>query len=192
MDFFNMTACWVVCGSFCSFEQSFRCAEELVRRKMNLIPVVSYVCAITDSRFGKAADLMERIERICGRPVIRTIEEAEPLGPKIATDLAIISPCTGNTLAKLAAGITDTPAAMAVKATMRSEKPVVVALASNDALAANLKNIAAMLNRKKVFFVPMTQDDPQKKPHSLVADFALLPQSVEAALAGDQIRPVFR
>jgi dipicolinate synthase subunit B len=145
-----------------------------------------------DTRFGKAADFRAEAERITGRPVISSIAAAEPLGPKTPLEALIIAPCTGNTLAKIAHGITDTTVTMAAKAHLRSNRPLVIALASNDALSANLKNIAAMLMRKNVYFVPMKQDDPEKKPHSLVADFALLPQTLAAALEGRQFQRLFQ
>ncbi len=191
MNFSDITACWVICGSFCSLKEVFHEASILREAGVKLIPVISYSIAETDSRFGASCDIINEIEKICKREVIQTIAEAEPLGPKIKTDITIISPCTGNTLAKLASGITDTPATMAVKATLRSDHPAVIALASNDALAANLKNIAALLVRKNIFFVPMKQDDPEKKPHSLIADFTLLPETINSAFSGKQIRPLF-
>ena len=128
---------------------------------------------------------------MCGREVVHTIVDAEPLGPKVVLDALVICPCTGNTLAKLAAGITDTAVCMAAKAHLRGDRPLVIALASNDALSANMKNIASLMTRKHVYFVPMRQDDPEKKPHSLVADFSLLEPTLKAALEGKQYRKVF-
>jgi len=145
----------------------------------------------TDTRFGKAIDLIEKVESICEHKVIHTIRDAEPLGPSVALDLLIISPCTGNTLAKIAHGITDTAVCMSAKAHLRQNRNLLIALASNDAMSANLKNIGTLLNRKNVYFVPMKQDDIEKKPHSLVADFSLLEESYKAALASHQPRPLF-
>jgi dipicolinate synthase subunit B len=145
----------------------------------------------TDTRFGSTEELQKRLYELCGRECIHTVKDAEPLGPQIALEALIICPCTGNTLAKMAAGITDTAVTMAAKAHLRSDRPLLIALASNDALSANLKNIGTMLNRKQVYFVPMTQDDPQKKPHSLVADFSLLRPSYEAAMKGIQYQKLF-
>jgi dipicolinate synthase subunit B len=165
--------------------------KALAHSVSDIIGIVSENVYSTDTRFGKACDLINNIEEICGREVIHTIVDAEPLGPKIALEALVICPCTGNTLAKLAAGITDTAVCMAAKAHLRGDRPLVIALASNDALSANLKNIAALLTRKHVYFVPMRQDDPEKKPHSLVADFSLLEPTLEAALKGNQYRKVF-
>ena len=164
----------------------------LKNKYTDIIPKMSYNAYNTDTRFGKSEDWIRKIEDICGRKIIHTIEDAEPLGPKITLDALIISPCTGNTLAKLANGITDTPVCMAAKAHLRSDRPLIIALASNDAMSANLSNIAALLLRKNVFFVPMIQDDPSHKPHSLIADFSLVPQALQALMQGEQLRPLFR
>jgi dipicolinate synthase subunit B len=131
------------------------------------------------------------VERICGREILHTVVDAEPLGPKIRLDAMIICPCTGNTLAKLANGITDTAVCMAAKAHLRSDRPLIISLASNDALSANLRNIATLLSKKHVYFVPMNQDDPEKKPHSLVADFSKLTDTLHAAMEGRQFRRLF-
>ena len=145
---------------------------------------------MTDTRFGRAEDLIRVLGDISGRGVIDTIVEAEPLGPKKVLDALIIAPCTGNTLAKLAAGITDTPVTMAAKAHLRCDRPLVIALSTNDALSANLKNIAAMMEKKNVYFVPLTQDDPVSKPHSLVCDFSLIEPTLECAMSGRQYQRV--
>ena len=145
----------------------------------------------TDTRFGESREWIDKIESVCNRKIVHTISDAEPLGPKISLDALVIAPCTGNTLAKLANGINDTPVCMAAKAHLRSDRPLVIALASNDAMSANLGNLGTLLSRKNVYFVPMRQDDPIKKPHSLVADLSLLPQTLEAALAGKQTRKLF-
>ena len=152
---------------------------------------MSEITATTNTRFGKASDFITRVESICGRPIIRTIPEAEPLGPARPLEALVICPCTGNTLAKLAGGITDTPVCMAAKAHLRSDRPLLITLASNDALSANLRNIGTLLSRKSVYFAPMVQDDPVSKPHSLVADFSLVPEALEAAMEGRQLRPIF-
>lgn len=145
---------------------------------------------MTDTRFGRAEDLIRVLGDISGRGVIDTIVEAEPLGPKKVLDALIIAPCTGNTLAKLAAGITDTPVTMAAKAHLRCDRPLVIALSTNDALSANLKNIAVMMEKKNVYFVPLTQDDPVSKPHSLVCDFSLIEPTLECAMSGRQYQRV--
>ena len=146
---------------------------------------------MTDTRFGKAETLKKRLFEICKREPIENIVSSEPLGPKMPLEVLVICPCTGNTLAKLASGITDTSVTMAAKAHLRSDRPLVIALATNDAMSANLGNIGKMLNRKNVYFVPMLQDDPVSKPHSLVADFSLLRQTLDAAMVGKQYRKLF-
>ena len=144
----------------------------------------------TDTRFGTAEGFRGRIEEICGNPVIKTVKEAEPIGPKGYLDVLVIAPCTGNTLAKLASGIADSSVTMAAKAHLRNGRPVVIALASNDALSAGAKNIGELLVRKNYYFVPFGQDDAEKKPCSLIADFEKLPETVDAALRGDQLQPL--
>ncbi|MBQ8141448.1 MAG: dipicolinate synthase subunit B [Clostridia bacterium] len=182
---------YAFCGSFCTHKSSLAQMEALVKDGYDILPIVSEKVYDTDTRFGTAKELLMRIEDMCGREAVHTIVDAEPLGPKISLDALIICPCTGNTLAKLAAGITDTAVCMAAKAHLRGNRPLVIALASNDALSANLKNIATMLSRKFVYFVPMSQDDPQKKPHSLVADFSLLRPTLDCAFEGKQYQKIF-
>lgn len=179
---------YAMCGSFCTHSQSLCQLEKLAEKGYEIQPIMSEVVYTTDTRFGKARDLIERVESICGRSVIHTIVCAEPLGPQHPLDALIISPCTGNTLAKLSCGITDTAVCMAAKAHLRTDRPLVLALASNDALSANLKNVAALLSRKSVYFVPMVQDDPSGKPHSMVADFSRVCETLADALAGVQVR----
>lgn len=182
---------FALCGSFCTVRQSLSQLEQLAIR-YEVQGIVSEAVYKTDTRFSPAADVIKRIEALTHRPVIHDIVGAEPLGPKTPLDALIICPCTGNTLAKMANGITDSSVTMAAKAHLRSDRPLVIALASNDALSANLKNIGEMLTRKHVYFVPMKQDDPEKKPHSLVADFTQLPQTLVAALAGKQFQKLFQ
>ena len=178
------------CGSFCTLSEALAELEKLCLH-YPVQGIVSENVYSTDTRFGAARDVCARIEALTGRAVIHTIVGAEPLGPSRPLEALIICPCTGNTLAKMAVGITDSAVTMAAKAHLRSNRPLVIALASNDALSANLKNIGAMLTRKNVYFVPMRQDDPEKKPHSLVADFSLLEPTLAAALEGKQYRKVF-
>lgn len=182
---------YAFCGSFCTHDKSLKIFEEFINKGMELLPIVSETVYSTDTRFGKAKDLCEKLETLSGKDLVHTITEAEPLGPKVKLDCLIICPCTGNTIAKIANGITDTAVTMAAKAHLRSDRPLVIALASNDALSANLKNIAALLLRKNVYFVPMLQDEPINKPHSLVADFSLLPETLELAMNGKQLRKLF-
>ncbi len=179
------------CGSFCSFERSFSVLAQLKNRGFDVLPIMSEIAYSTDTRFGKADEWRARISALCGREIVHTIVGAEPLGPKIPLDALVICPCTGNTLSKLASGMTDTAVCMAAKAHLRCDRPLIIALASNDAMSANLGNIAAMLKRKNVYFVPMKQDDPVSKPHSLVADFEQAPEALTAALNGIQLRPLF-
>jgi len=164
--------------------------EQTAARSGPVTPIVSETVAATDTRFGAAHDFMREIERICDRRVISTIAEAEPIGPGGLLDVLVICPCTGNTLAKLAHGITDGPVTMAAKAHLRNGKPLVLALATNDGLAGSAPNLGAMLGRKHVYFVPFGQDDCVGKPTSLVADFTLVPDAIEAACRGEQLQPL--
>ncbi len=182
---------FAITGSFCTISTSVHLMNELVNKGNEILPIMSYNAFDMDTRFGKAEEIREGIEKICGKRIIHTIVDAEPLGPKINLEALVICPCTGNTLAKIANGITDTPVCMAAKAHLRNDKPLVIALASNDALSGNLQNIAKLLLRKNVYFVPMMQDDPNSKPHSLVSDFARLNEAIEKALIGKQIHPLF-
>lgn len=182
---------YALCGSFCTFSASLSALSELKKSYNDILPIMSFNAYNTDTRFGKSKEWIEKIENICGKKVIHTITDAEPLGPQISLEALIIAPCTGNTLAKLANGITDTPVCMAAKAHLRSDRPLVISLASNDAMSANLGNLGTLLSRKNIFFVPMAQDEPIKKPHSLVADLSLLPETLENAILGKQTRKLF-
>ncbi len=182
---------YAFCGSYCTFERSINVLSGLVSSGLDILPIMSENAYKTDTRFGSAESFRSRIAEICGREIIHTVKDAEPLGPAISLDALVISPCTGNTLAKIANGITDTSVTMAAKAHLRSDRPLVLAPASNDALSANLRNIGTLLGKKHVYFVPMEQDDPANKPHSLVADFSLLEETLENALDGKQIRKIF-
>ncbi len=182
---------YAFCGSFCTHARALRELRNLIGAGYEIQPIFSETVSSTDTRFGSAAILRNEVETLCSRKLIDTVVDAEPLGPSMPLDALIISPCTGNTLAKIANGITDTAVCMAAKAHLRSDRPLVISLASNDALSANLKNIATLLSRKQVYFVPMEQDDPEKKPHSLVADFSLLVPTLHAAFEGRQFRKLF-
>ena len=181
---------FAMCGSYCTHSKALLQMTEL-SENFEIQPIMSESVYCTDTYFGSCSDLRTKVQKICGREIIHTIKDAEPLGPKKPLDIMIICPCTGNTLAKIAMGITDTSVTMAAKAHLRSDRPLVIALASNDALSANLKNIATLLSRKHVFFVPMHQDDPEKKPHSLVCDFTLVPEVLELALKEQQYSKLF-
>ena len=182
---------FAMCGSYCTHKKALEQMRLLVNDGFEVQPIMSENVYTTDTHFGTADDLKARVLQLCQRDIIHTVVEAEPLGPRHPLDLLIICPCTGNNLAKIALGITDTSVTMAAKAHLRSDRPLVIALASNDALSANLKNIGTLLSRKCVFFVPMTQDDPEKKPHSLIADFSLLRPTVECAEKGRQYQRIF-
>ena len=178
------------CGSFCTFSQAMEALGRVRARYGDVTPIVSEASASTDTRFGRAHDFLAEMERICGKPVIDSIARAEPIGPKGLLDVLVICPCTGNTLAKLANGVTDTTVTMAAKSHLRNGRPLVLCPATNDGLSGSARNIGALLDKKNVYFVPFRQDDPAGKPTSLVADFSLVPDAVQAALEGRQLQPV--
>ena len=188
----KLTFGFAMCGSFCTFSKAIEQMNGIAEKGYNLLPVMSYNAYQTDTRFGKADDFIWEVEDICNHKILKNIVDTEPIGPKKLVDLMIVAPCTGNTLAKLANGITDTPVTMAVKSSLRIGTPIVLALATNDALAASAQNIGKLLNNKHIFFVPMKQDDPEKKPTSVVADFDLLLPTCLAALEGKQIQPILK
>lgn len=178
-----------LCGSFCTFRKTIDTLKTLCER-FEVVPIFSETAYQTDTRFGTAESFRAEVEQLCGRPVLHTLAEVEPFGPKKLLDLLIIAPCTGNTLGKLANGIADTPATFACKAHLRNARPVLLAISTNDGLSASAENIGRLLNRKHYYFVPFGQDSPQGKPFSLVADFSLLPLAAEAALLGQQLQPI--
>lgn len=188
----DQTVGFAVCGSFCTHAKAMEALEQVKARFSTVIPIVSECTAATDTRFGPAHELMREMERICDRRVISSIREAEPIGPKKLLDLLIIAPCTGNTLGKLACGITDTAVTMAAKAHLRNQRPLLIAPSTNDGLTASAPNLGALLSRKYIYFVPFGQDDPVKKPTSLVADFSLVADAAQAALEGHQLQPLLR
>ena len=178
------------CGSFCTYDKAMAALEQVKAEFDDVIPIVSERGAALDTRFGNAHDFMREMERICDKRVIATIPAAEPIGPKKLLDVLVIAPCTGNTLAKLAAGVTDSSVTMAAKAHLRNERPLVIAVSTNDGLAASARNIGELLCRKNIYFVPFRQDDPVGKPNSLVADFTLVSAAIRAALENRQLQPV--
>lgn len=182
---------YAFCGSFCTHARSMAALRRLREEGWDVLPILSDIAYTTDTRFGKASELIDELENLCGRHIVHTIFAAEPLGPATPLDALVIAPCTGNTLAKMAHGVTDTPVTMAAKAHLRTDRPLLITLASNDALSANLSNIATLLARKQVYFTPLRQDDPVGKPHSLVADFERIPEALQAAMRGEQLRPLF-
>lgn len=183
---------FAVCGSFCTFSTVFDEIENLLNLGFDVTPIMSFNAASLDTRFGKASDHIQYLETICKKTVIKTIEDAEPIGPKKMFDIVVVAPCTSNTLAKLAVGITDTPVTMAVKSHIRNMRPVVIAPSTNDALGAAAKNIGTLRNYKNYYFVPIQQDDCIKKPNSMVADFSMLYNTIISALSGVQIQPIIK
>ena len=182
---------YALCGSFCTIGKSLEVLKSLADSGHEIVPIMSERVYSTDTRFFSAEELRRRVRVICGRDIIHTVEDAEPIGPRLILSSLIVAPCTGNTLAKLVNGITDSAVTMAMKAHLRCDRPTLIALASNDAMSQNLANIGKALNRKSVYMVPMRQDDPKKKPHSLVADFDRLTEAYELMQMGVQLRPLF-
>ncbi|WP_058485205.1 dipicolinate synthase subunit B [Defluviitalea phaphyphila] len=177
-------------GSYCTYNKVIPEIEKLVNEGADVFPIMSQNAFTTDTRFGTAKEHIEKIEKITGKKIIKTIVEAEPLGPKNIIDILVIAPCTGNTLAKLANAITDTAVLMSAKTLLRNKKPVVLAIATNDGLGMNMRNIGLLMNIKNIYFVPMGQDNYKDKPNSLMADMNLILESVQKALKGEQIQPV--
>ena len=184
-----MTIGFALCGSFCTYSRVFPVMEQLAKT-YDIVPIFSLSAYTTDSRFGTAEEHIAKAEAICGRPVLHTLAEAEPIGPNKLLDALVIAPCTGNTLAKLAHSIADGPVTMAAKSHLRNGRPVIVAISTNDALAGAAENIGKLLARRHYYFVPFGQDDAFGKPTSIVADFSKIPQTVELALEGKQIQPL--
>lgn len=182
---------WCFCGSFCTLSQAIEAARRLKGDGNRITAIVSESVAMTDTRFNTFEKNLREIEDISSDGIIDSIKKAEPIGPIIKPSAMVIAPCTGNTLAKLACGITDSTVTMAAKAHLRNGRPLVIALATNDALSGNFKNIGALMERKNIFFVPLRQDDPLAKPSSLIADFGMIKETLELALIGKQIRPLF-
>lgn len=179
-------------GSFCTFDKIFNELNNLVKERCNIYPIFSYASQNIDCRFGKSDEFLSKAHNITLNKPITTLEEAEPLGPKNMLDILIIAPCTGNTLAKLANGITDTPVLMAAKGHLRNNKPLVIYISSNDALGFNMKNIGILMNCKNIYFVPFGQDNYKGKPNSMVAHVDMIIQTLEQALDGIQIQPIIR
>lgn len=186
----DKTIGFALCGSFCTHARAMEALEQVKARFARVVPIVSQCVADTDTRFGAAHDLMREMERICDHRVISTVKAAEPIGPQKLLDLLIICPCTGNTLGKLAAGITDTSVTMAAKAHLRNQRPLLIAPSTNDGLTGSAPSIGTLLGRKYIYFVPFGQDDPEKKPASLVADFSQVADAARAALEGEQLQPL--
>lgn len=190
MDLTDKNIGFAMCGSFCTFKRALEALKKLCETGANVIPIMSGISYSTDTRFGKAEDFRNEIEALTGNKIISTVKDAEPIGPKGLLDLLVVMPCTGNSLAKIAGGIADTSVTMAVKAHLRNQRPVLIAVSTNDGLASAARNIGTLLNFKHLFFLPFTQDDYIKKPNSLVADFDKLSDAVEAAFEDKQLQPV--
>lgn len=182
---------FALCGSFCTFVQIIPIIQKLVGEGWEVTPIMSEYAYSTDTRFGRAQEFIQQLEMVCGRQVIHTIVGAEPVGPQKMFDVLVIAPCTGNTLGKLTNGITDTCVTMCAKSHLRNQRPLVIAVSSNDALGNSSKNIGALLNYKDLYFVPMRQDAPEAKPRSMVADYDRISETVESALKGKQIMPIY-
>lgn len=179
-------------GSFCTYEKAFIQLNKLAESEAEIQTIFSLQAQHISSRFGNAEAFLRRAEIITEKPPILTIEAAEPIGPKGLFDILVILPCTGNTLAKLANGITDTPVLMAAKAHLRNQRPLLISVSTNDALGINMKNIGLLLNTKDIYFIPFGQDDPSGKPNSMISQTELLIPSIEAALEGRQLQPILQ
>lgn len=182
---------FVITGSFCTFDTILTVIQKLKDEGADITPILSYNASSIDTRFGRAEDLHKKLIEITGKKPLDTLVEVEPIGPKDLVDVLVVAPCTGSTLGRLANGISDTPAALAVKSQLRRGKPVVIAVSTNDALGASMRNISLLKNTKNIYFVPLKQDDPVSKPNSMVADFSQIEKTITAALSGQQIQPLF-
>ncbi len=183
---------FAITGSFCTFQKILEVLKDLSEKDYNIIPIFSERTSTMDNRFQNADDFVKEVQTITGNRGIFTIPEAEPIGPKGYLDILVIAPCTGNTLAKLCHGITDSPVLMAAKAHLRNEKPLIISISTNDALGMNFKNLGELMNMKNIYFVPFGQDNPVKKTNSMIAHVELIPQTIEAALKRKQLQPVIR
>ena len=186
------TVAFAVCGSFCTLGAAVAQAEQLVRQGWELLPVMSYAASGLNTRFGRADEWKARLETLTGHRVLDTLQDVEPLGPRQLARALVVAPCTGTTLARLAAGLSDTPVTLAAKSLLRVGCPVLLAVSTNDGLGASGENIARLMQRKHYYFVPYGQDDAAQKPQSLKADLTLLPAALEAALHSQQLQPVLR
>ena len=190
MDLKDKKIGFTLTGSFCTFQKVIPKMKEIKKLGAEIIPIMSFNSYNLDTKFGKAKDFIEEIENITGKEIIHTIQEAEPIGPKKMTDIMIIAPCSGNTMAKLACDIIDTPATMAAKSHLRNNRPLVIAPSTNNGLSGNAENIGKLLNRKNYYFVPFRQDNPITKPRSIVFDAEYIIKTIEFALDGEQISTI--
>ena len=189
MAFDGLRIGFAMTGSFCTFSKVMKEIEALSQKGADLVPIMSEMAWNTDTRFGKAEEFIEKFKSISQKDIIHTIKDAEPIGPKNLLDALIVAPCTGNTISKIANGITDSCVAMATKATLRNKAPVIIAVSTNDGLGSSAKNIGILLNKANVYFVPFGQDDPKGKPDSLVADMTKIADTLQEALAGRKLQP---
>ncbi len=192
MDFSKYTIGFGITGSFCTHDKIKKELKRLVDMGANIIPIFSYQTLTCDTRFGSAQDFINDVTNITMNEGIRTIGQAEPIGPNNFLDVMVIAPCTGNSLAKLHAGISDTPVLMAAKAHMRNGGPLVISISTNDALGINFRNIGALLHMKNIYFVPFGQDNYKAKPTSMIARTELIPETIEMAVEGKQIQPILQ
>ena len=190
MDFTNLNIGYGITGSFCTFAKTRKQVIRLTEMGANVIPIFSYQAQSCDTRFGSAKEFVEGICEITGNEGIKSMQQAEPIGPNNFLDIMVIAPCTGNSAAKISNGITDTPVLMAAKAHMRNGKPLVIAISTNDALGINFKTIGTLMNMKNIYFVPFGQDNYKSKPNSMIAKMELLPETIEAAMKGKQLQPI--
>lgn len=186
----NTNIGFALCGSFCTFSEVITEMKKLSDKGYNIFPIMSFNAYQTDTRFGKAEEHIRRIEEICGKKIISTIPDAEPIGPEKMLDILVIEPCTGNTLAKLANGITDTPVTLAAKSHLRNNRPLLIAVSTNDALSGSAKNIGKLMNVKNIYFIPFSQDNPLGKPRSVIADFGKTEDAILHAIKNEQIQPI--
>ena len=190
MDLKDKKIGFAMCGSFCTFKKALVAMQAIVDEGAEVVPIMSEMSYNTSTRFGEAEYFQNEVKKICGKDIIKNVKEAEPIGPRALLDLLIVLPCTGNSLAKIANGITDTSVTMAVKAHLRNQRPVLIAVSTNDGLGAAAKNIGSLLNYKNIYFVPLAQDDYVQKPTSLIADFEKIIPAARDALDGKQLQPI--
>lgn len=187
---YDLTVGLGITGSFCTFSRILEVTGRLVEEGAHVIPIYSHTAQSLDTRFMEAEVFLEKMEQLTGERGVRTIPQAEPIGPKCSLDAMVIAPCTGNTMAKLCNGIVDSPVLMAAKAHLRNERPLIIGMSTNDALGMNLKNIGMLMNMKHIYFIPFGQDNHTEKPRSMIAHMNLLEDTMDAALAGKQLQPI--
>ena len=188
----NIKLAFSLCGSFCTLSRAIEQMEKLAESGYDILPIMSFNAYSLDTKFGPAKDFINKIENISGKKVLNSLIEVEPIGPKNLADIMLICPCTGNTLSKICRATTDTPVTLGAKSHLRKGRPLVISLATNDGLSGSAVNVAKALNMKNIYFVPLSQDDPSNKPSSLVSHFDLVDETLQQALLGKQIQPIFR